>query len=117
MMRFVDRLLAASEAARSLVCVGLDVDPALMPAAVGRPAHGERAVVEFNRAIVDATRDLACAFKPNIAFYEALGMPGLRALEATIAHIREGCAALRNHRRLQAGRYWEYRGGLRDGDV
>ena len=70
----------ASEAARSLVCVGLDVNPAQMPVPD---------VADFNRAIVDATADLVCAYKPNIAFYEALGLPGLRALEATIAHIRD----------------------------
>ena len=93
MTGFVDRLIAASEAARSLVCVGLDVNPALMP--MVRQAHherglrDERAVVEFNRAIVDATADLVCAYKPNIAFYEALGLPGLRALEATVAYIRD----------------------------
>ncbi len=103
MTSFSDRLREASEAANSLVCVGLDVNPAMMPAGVLRQAQDERtvglrqdergacvegAVVEFNRAIVDATADLACAFKPNIAFYEALGMAGLRALEATIEHIR-----------------------------
>ena len=55
----------------------------------------ERAVVEFNRAIVDATADLVCAYKPNIAFYEALGLPGLRALEATVDHIRHGGTARR----------------------
>ena len=80
MMKFVDRLLAASEAARSLVCVGLDVNPAMMPITD---------VAAFNRAIVDATVDLVCAYKPNIAFYEALGLPGLRALEATAAYIRD----------------------------
>ena len=96
MTGFADRLLAASEAARSLVCVGLDADPALMPDAVVRSTgggpttdHDERAVVEFNRAIVAATADLVCAYKPNIAFYEAMGLPGLRALEATIAQIRD----------------------------
>ena len=88
MTNFVERLRAAQAAAQSLVCVGLDVNPALMPASIGRRADHERAVAAFNRAIADATADLACAFKPNIAFYEALGMPGLRALEATIAHIR-----------------------------
>lgn len=101
MVSFADRLRVASEKTQSLVCVGLDANPVLMPMGVltqdhdGRPAGGgwfsydaERAVLEFNRAIVDATADLACAFKPNIAFYEALGMAGLRALEATIEHIR-----------------------------
>ena len=76
---FVDRLDAAGAAARSLLCVGLDVDPAAMPTAD---------VAGFNRAIVDATGDLACAYKPNLAFYEALGIPGWQALEATVAHIR-----------------------------
>ncbi len=98
MTSFTDKLLAASEAAQSLVCVGLDVNPAQMPASVLWQAQDERmagdgpdwrAVVEFNRAIVDATADLVCAYKPNIAFYEALGIPGLRALEATVAHIRD----------------------------
>lgn len=96
MMSFADKLKEASEATESLVCVGLDVNPAQMPESVVRPArggptvvHDERAVVEFNRAIVDATADLVCAYKPNLAFYEALGIPGLRALEATVAHIRD----------------------------
>lgn len=42
----------------------------------------------FNREIVDSTHDLVCAYKPNLGFYEALGIPGLEALERTIAHIR-----------------------------
>ena len=79
MSGFTDRLERASEAAKSLVCVGLDPDPARMPVA---------SVFEFNRAIVDATAGLVCAYKPNLAFYEALGLPGLRDLEQTVAHIR-----------------------------
>lgn len=80
MSSFTDKILRASDATRSLVCVGLDPDPALMPV---------RDVFEFNRAIVDATAAAACAFKPNLAFYEALGPPGFDALERTIAHIRQ----------------------------
>jgi orotidine-5'-phosphate decarboxylase len=60
--------------------VGLDVDPDRMPV----PDVGD-----FNRAIVDATADLVCCYKPNLAFYEALGIPGLKALEGTVAHIRQ----------------------------
>jgi orotidine-5'-phosphate decarboxylase len=63
----------------SLLCVGLDPDPAKMAVPD---------VADFNRAIVDATADLVCAYKPNLAFYEALGVPGLTALEHTIEHIR-----------------------------
>ena len=43
----------------------------------------------FNSAIVDATRDLVCAYKPNVGFYEARGSEGIRELERTIAHIRD----------------------------
>ena len=80
MSEFVDRLYSASRSSRSLVCVGLDPDPKLMPVSD---------VYEFNRAVVDATLDIVCAYKPNFPFYEALGLPGLRALERTVEHIRE----------------------------
>ena len=79
MDNFVGRLRAASDAAQSLVCVGLDVDPGALPVADAGA---------FNRAIVDATADLVCAYKPNLAFYEAMGWDGMQALESTIAHIR-----------------------------
>jgi len=79
MSGFTDRLDQASIAAKSLVCVGLDPDPDRMPVS---------SVFEFNRAIVDATAGLVCAYKPNLAFYEALGLPGLEDLQKTISHIR-----------------------------
>jgi orotidine-5'-phosphate decarboxylase len=79
MSGFTERLEQAATAAKSLVCVGLDPDPARMPIS---------SVSEFNRAIVDATAGLVCAYKPNLAFYEALGLPGLEDLQKTIAHIR-----------------------------
>ncbi len=73
------KMADALERSGSCVCVGLDPDPSKMPI---------DDVFEFNRSIVDATHDLVAAFKPQIAFYEAMGIPGLRALEQTIAHIR-----------------------------
>ena len=80
MSEFIERLYSASISNRSLVCVGLDPDPDLMPVSD---------VFEFNMAIVDATRDVVCAYKPNFPFYEAMGLPGLRALERTVEHIRK----------------------------
>lgn len=80
MSTFTERLRAASETTQSLLCVGLDPDPARLPVA---------GAVEFNRSIISATADLVCAYKPNLAFYEALGLPGYKALEKTIQHIRE----------------------------
>ena len=68
---FVDKLRRASETNQSLLCVGLDPDPRLMPI---------DDIFEFNRAIIDATHDLVCCYKPNLAFYEAFGPPGLESL-------------------------------------
>jgi orotidine-5'-phosphate decarboxylase len=62
------------------VCVGLDPDPRRIPI---------RDVAEFNRRIVDATHPLVAAYKPQLAYYEALGIPGMQALEKTIEHIRD----------------------------
>ena len=80
MKTWVERLDARAVEANSLLCVGLDPDPGRMPV---------RDVFEFNKAIIDATADLVCAFKPQMAFYEALGIPGLRALASTVQHIRD----------------------------
>lgn len=77
---WIEKLDAVSTAASSLVCVGLDPDPARMPV---------DDVFEFNRSIVDATRDLVCAYKPNLAFYEAFGIDGFKALRDTVRHIRK----------------------------
>jgi orotidine-5'-phosphate decarboxylase len=70
------------EVADSLVCVGLDPEPAKFP---GRFARDNDAVFNFCRAIVDATAEHACAFKPQIAHFAALGAED--ALRRLIAHI------------------------------
>ena len=82
-MKFVDRLRQAWSAQRSLLCVGLDPDPARLPACV---SGGAQPIFEFGRAIVDATADLVCAYKPQIAYYAAARAE--RELEMTIAYIR-----------------------------
>jgi orotidine-5'-phosphate decarboxylase len=69
---FLDRLYAAAREHDSWLCVGLDPDPAFMPRGVSPD--------EFVRAIVEATQDLVCCYKPNVAFYEAQGLAGQRAL-------------------------------------
>jgi orotidine-5'-phosphate decarboxylase len=80
-MNFTEKLAQISLKNRSLLCVGLDPDPALMPEKIG--------VFEFNKAIIDVTADLVCAYKPNIAFYEAMGNAGLDALKKTRDYIPE----------------------------
>ena len=69
---------------RSFLCVGLDTDPAKIPAHLKK---AEDPVFEFNRRIIDATLDYCVAYKPNTAFYEALGPSGWRSLERTVEYI------------------------------
>ena len=79
MSRFIDRLDEAARRNRSLLCVGLDP---------WRPSMPIQDIAAFNRAIIDATCDLVCAFKPQSAFFEAEGLDGLRALAETIEAAR-----------------------------
>ncbi len=80
--KFGERLEQAMRRAGSLVCVGLDPDPDRFPEPL-RHLPIEEAIVRFNAAIVAATSDLVCAYKPNLGFYAAHGAPGVAALEAT----------------------------------
>jgi len=89
-MDFVEKLLAASRKNESLLCIGLDPDPKLMPQAE---------VFQFSREIIDATSDLICAYKLNLAFYEALGIKGLRALEKIIDHVHKGIPVIGDAKR------------------
>lgn len=74
------------KAKKSFLCVGLDTDIKKLPACI---ADKEDAVFEFNKAIIDATAAYCIAYKPNIAFYEAMGPKGWIYLEKTIKYIRE----------------------------
>lgn len=78
-MDFQERLGQAA-ANGSLVCIGLDSDVAKLPTGVDQ--------LVFNNAIVDATHDLVCAYKPNTAFYEARGAEGIQVLKDTCDYIR-----------------------------
>jgi len=78
-MNFIEKLTRIAQKNKSLLCIGLDPDPELMPEKIG--------IFEYNKAIIDATADLVCAYKPNIAFYEALGNEGLDALKHTVDYI------------------------------
>jgi orotidine-5'-phosphate decarboxylase len=69
------------------LCVGLDTDLEKVPDAL-RPEGTREKVIAFNRAIIDATADLVCAFKLNSAFYEAYGDEGFAALRDTILYIQ-----------------------------
>ena len=81
---FGERLKRAWEARDSALCVGLDPDLTRIPPALG---NGPSAILRFCTEIVDATADLVCAFKPQIAYFAAAGAE--RELEALCAHIRD----------------------------
>jgi orotidine-5'-phosphate decarboxylase len=74
----IEKLQASVKKRDSLLCVGLDFDPSKTPEKFRADP------LAYNRVIIEATKDLACAYKPNIAFYEALGMDGLSALQKTM---------------------------------
>lgn len=71
---------------KSFLCIGLDVDLDMVPAHL---ANAEFPMFEFNKAIIDATYDLAVAYKPNTAFYEAQGVKGWQSLIKTCDYLSE----------------------------
>lgn len=84
----------------SFLCVGLDPDLVRIPGHLGT---GPEAVLAFNKAIIEATSDLAVAYKPNVAFYEALGPEGWAVLQETMAAIPEGCLRIADAKRGDIG--------------
>jgi len=85
---------------RSYLCVGLDTDPAKIPVHLkGRPD----AVLEFNKAIIDATHDLCVAYKINTAFYEAQGAKGWEIMEKTLSHIPQNIFTIADAKRGDIG--------------
>ncbi|MBI2855152.1 MAG: orotidine-5'-phosphate decarboxylase [Chloroflexi bacterium] len=93
-MKFIEKLAEASRRNRSLLCVGLDPDPETMPPV---------SVLDFNRAIIEATADLVCAYKPNLAFYEALGIDGMNTLLKTVECIPAGIPIIADGKRGDIG--------------
>ena len=81
---FISQLESAMTAHDSLVCVGLDPEIERFPAHIYKSPHS---IFDFNRAIIDATADLVCAYKPQIAHYAAVGAED--QLLETISYIRE----------------------------
>jgi orotidine-5'-phosphate decarboxylase len=93
-MKFIDKLLNASRKNKSWLCIGLDPDPELMPSLD---------VSQFNKDIIEATSDLVCAYKPNLAFYEALGTEAFAILEKTIRHIPDDIPVIADAKRGDIG--------------
>ena len=82
MSKFIDRLQKISAIKESLVCIGLDPDPQKMPCSD---------IFGFCKTIIDSTQNLTAAYKPNMGFFEAFGIDGLRSLEKVILCHENPC--------------------------
>ncbi|MFC2005587.1 orotidine-5'-phosphate decarboxylase [Chloroflexota bacterium] len=94
-MDFIEKLTNAVRKNRSLLCVGLDPDPELMPDKAG--------IFEFNKAIIDTTSDLVCAYKLNLAFYEALEAQGFDALKRSVKYVPDNIPVIGDAKRGDIG--------------
>jgi orotidine-5'-phosphate decarboxylase len=94
-VNFLEKLHIASHRNGSLLCIGLDPDPSLMPEKTG--------ILKFNRAIIEATSDLVCAYKLNFAFYDALGGQGISTLKQTIKDVPEDIPVIGDAKRGDIG--------------
>jgi orotidine-5'-phosphate decarboxylase len=83
-MNYLQKLQTIQKQNNSWLCVGLDPDPVRLRVDVMK---WDEPVLPFNKAIIDATADLVCAYKPNLGFYLQWGAAGIIALERTIAYI------------------------------
>jgi orotidine-5'-phosphate decarboxylase len=85
---------------QSFLCVGLDPDLAKIPKHLLKLKDP---IFEFNKSIIDATKDLAVAYKPNLAFYECLGIEGWKSFQKTIEYIPKECMVIADAKRGDIG--------------
>lgn len=103
-MNFYDKLTAAARRNNSLLCVGLDPTLEALPDRYRSPGGATVAdLLGWNRAVIEATRELVCCYKPNIAFYEAHGAAGMDVLRGTIAAIPADIPVLLDAKRGDIG--------------
>ena len=86
MSTFSEKLTSAQRSSSSILCVGLDPDPDRLPTHL-RAKDPAEAVVQFCSEIIGATSEACCAYKPNLAFFEALGPSGAAALDQVVRQI------------------------------
>ncbi len=100
-MNFKQKLADVSHNNNSLVCVGLDIDKEKMPRFIFETS--KHPYYEFNKSIIDSTKDLVCAYKLNMAFYEVLGSDGIELLKKTIEHIPKDVVIILDGKRNDIG--------------
>ncbi|MDQ6709706.1 MAG: orotidine-5'-phosphate decarboxylase [Candidatus Dormibacteraeota bacterium] len=99
-MTFEEKLRRSEEASGSLLCLGLDPEPDLMPNQIERSPAG---VAAFVRAIVEATADAVASYKINLAFFERWGREGSGLLEQTMATLKPGKPVIFDAKRGDVG--------------
>ncbi len=99
-MNFIQRLLTIQQRCDSLLCVGLDTDAKKIPAHL---RSKKNVILEYNKRIIEATKDLACAYKINFAFYEGLGKEGWTIIEKTRALIPSSVLTIADAKRGDIG--------------
>lgn len=99
-MNFQKRVHKIQSKTQSLLCVGLDTDPKKIPQHLRSKKNG---VLEFNKQIINATKDIACAYKMNFAFYEAMGKEGWSIIEKTRALIPSSVLTIADAKRGDIG--------------
>lgn len=99
-MKFSDKIRNARERSNSLLCIGLDTDWRKVPDFL---RDHENPVLEFNRAIIEATKDIACSYKLNMAYYEAYGEAGIQAVRRTLEDIPDHVVTIGDVKRGDIG--------------
>lgn len=104
-MNFKQKLENAIIKNNSLLCVGLDPDLSKFSKHILKKKNS---IFEFNKKIIDATHDLVCAYKPDIAFYEASGIDGLKSLKKTLEYIPKEIPVILDAKRGSVGHTAEH---------
>lgn len=102
-LNFTSRLREIQANHSSVLCVGLDPDPERLPHHLLRDRSLADAVLDFNRGIIEATADLVCAFKLNLAFFEILEERSWEVLRETVALVPDGVLAVADGKRGDIG--------------
>jgi orotidine-5'-phosphate decarboxylase len=99
-MTSFEKLRAIQKKNNSLLCVGLDSGIEKIPKHLGKNID---ALFEFNKAIIDSTKDLVCAYKINFAFYEQYGIEGFKILKETFDYIPDDIFTIADAKRGDIG--------------
>ena len=100
-MNFMEKLSKIVDRNNSLICVGLDIDKKQIPSIFFKDSKNP--YLDFNKIIINSTKDIVCAYKLNMAFYEVLGKNGYKILEQTINYIPDDIIIILDGKRNDIG--------------